>query len=429
MSAVLDCWAGLSAPHRHRQVLHRPDAPWPNEGSLLPRGAGRSYGDVCLNPQGNLLDSAGLDRFLAFDPEAGVVRCEAGMRLGPLLAWLLPRGWTLPVVPGTRWATVGGCVANDVHGKNHRAAGSFGHHVRALRLRRSDGSEHELVPGDPLLAASIGGLGLTGLVIEVELQLRRGPGFWLAQSAQVLDGIEPAVQALDRASAAQEYAAAWLDLQGAHPGRGLLLAADPAAGSGDADAFARPARVDLGRLPRLPLVAAPSIRAFNALYLALAKRRPAQSRVPALPFLFTLDAVHRWNRLYGRAGLRQYQCVLPPATALAGLRELLAALARSGQTGALAVLKRFGAQAPSGLLSFPREGFTLAMDFPARDAGLQALFDRFDAIVRQAGGALYPAKDARMDAGMFRTSFPQAEAFAAHVDPRFSSGFWRRVWI
>lgn len=429
MSPVLDCWAGLPTPHRRRLVLHRPDAAWPADGSLLPRGAGRSYGDVCLNPEGNLLDTAGLDRFLAFDPEAGVLRCEAGMRLGPLLAWLLPRGWTLPVVPGTRWATLGGCVANDVHGKNHRSAGSFGHHVRALRLRRSDGSERELVPGDALFAASIGGLGLTGLVTEVELQLRPGPGFWLQQTAQVLQDIEHAVQALDRASAAQEYAAAWLDLQGAHPGRGLLLAADPASGSGDADAFARPARVDLGHLPRLPLVGAPSIRAFNALYFALAKRRAAQSRVPALPFLFTLDAVQRWNRLYGRAGLRQYQCVLPPATALAGVRELLAALAGSGQACALAVLKRFGAHPPAGLLSFPREGFTLAMDFPARDARLQALFDRFDAIVRQVGGALYPAKDARMDAAMFRASFPPAEAFAAHVDPRFSSGFWRRVWI
>ncbi|MEZ5047971.1 MAG: FAD-binding oxidoreductase [Chitinophagaceae bacterium] len=430
MSVEVRCWAGLPTAHHERIDWSGSPASLPETaGSLLPRGAGRSYGDVCLNPGGSLIDTRWTDRYVAFDPETGVLRCESGLRLGTLLAHLRPLGWTLPVVPGTRWVTVGGALANDVHGKNHRHAGSFGHHVRAIHLLRSDGSLDRLAPGEDRFTATIGGLGLTGLVTEVALQLRRRSGMWLQEHASHARGLDRVLSELDTASAQHEYAAVWLDMTQPDPERlfGLLLAADPIEGGGDASGFARPARIGVGRLPRLPLVGRLSTRVFNAVYRRLAARHPGSRRVDERSCLFTLDSIGDWNRLYGSSGLRQYQCVLPLGTAPGGMEALCRVLSDSRVTCSLAVLKRFGDQRPAGMLSFPREGFTLAMDFPNDEERLLVLFRRLDAIVLEAGGAVYPAKDAHMSRELFRAAFTRTDEFAAHVDPRFSSGFWRRV--
>ncbi len=428
---VQHCWAGLSAPHRGVKSLWR-DAALPDAeaGSLLAYGNGRSYSDVCLNPQNTLLATRRLDHFLQFDAQTGTLHCEAGLLLGEVLAVTLPQGWFLPVLPGTRYATVGGAIANDVHGKNHCQAGSFGHQVRALSLRRSDGEVQQLHPGDQRFAASVGGLGLTGLISAAELSLRRVGGPMLEEHAEVFGNLDEGLALLQQASERTEYAAAWLDClpRREGQGRGLLLSANHCDGEGDATGLGRAPRLGMAGLPRLPLINRLSARAFNALYFSAARRRPTLARVHCLPFLFTLDALGDWNRLYGRRGLRQYQCVVPPEAAATALRDVLASVADSEETCALAVLKRFGEREAAGMLSFPRTGFTLALDFPNRGERLLNLFTRLDAIVRGAGGALYPAKDARMPAAMFRHSFPRAEAFAEHVDPGFSSGFWRRVW-
>ena len=395
---------------------------------LLAHGLGRSYGDVGLNECGTLLRTRGLDRFIAFDAATGVLRAEAGVSLDEILTLVMPQGWFLPVTPGTRYVTLGGAVANDVHGKNHHVMGSFGHHVRALGLLRSDGSTRDCSPTQhpDWLQATIGGLGLTGLILWVEIQLRRisRPHVWARhQRFAALDDY----WALDANFTPQaEYAVSWVDCL--HQGRGIFTCGDHAAadapGAPQPDARA-PATKRFPVDPPISLINGWSLRAFNMLYFH--KPLPPQGLMHWAPFFYPLDALRDWNRVYGRRGFLQYQCVLPPATMRDAARALFARIQRSGQGSFLAVFKTFGEQAAPGLLSFPRPGATLALDFPHRGADTLRLMDELDAVVREAGGALYPAKDARMPPDLFRSGFPALERFCAFVDPAFSSSFWRRV--
>jgi FAD/FMN-containing dehydrogenase len=424
----LRAWNGIPAA-RHAAVLALADreAALP-AGSLLAHGNGRSYGDVCLNSGGTLLHTRWLDKLLAFDAERGIVRVEAGLKLAELLAWLLPRGWCLPVLPGTALATVGGAVANDVHGKNHASQGSFGHHVLRLELRGSGGERWTCSADEEpeRFRATVGGLGLTGLITWVELGLLRVRDAGLVTRAQRFARLhEFWTLAGPVDQAAWPYQVAWFDCLHAEA-RGWLLEARHATEADPPTPAWAPRARRFPFMPPVSLVNAASLRAFNALYY----HRPlpqGEQVAHALPYLFPLDGIADWYRLYGPRGFYQYQCVLPPPHEREALRELLQRIRRSGEGSFLAVLKRFGARAPAGLLSFPREGATLALDFPDRGARTLALFDELDAVVREAGGALYPAKDARMPPAMFRAGFPAWERFAAFVDPRFQSDFWRRV--
>jgi FAD/FMN-containing dehydrogenase len=408
------------------------DAPLPQlPGTVLPRGNGRSYGDSCLAPDGTLLLTRGLDRFIAFDPATGVLACEAGVTLREILALSVPQGWFLPVVPGTAEVTVGGAIANDVHGKNHHVAGTFGHHVRRFALVRSDGSVRECVPGaaDGWFEATVGGLGLTGLIPWAELQLRRIPGPLMHAESERFDDLAGFFR-LSRAAASEwEYTVAWIDClaRGRGLGRGVFHRGRHAAAPAGARAVAPTRRWAMPIAPPFSLVNPWSLRAFNTAYVLRAPRRPRASSVHYAPFFFPLDAIGRWNLAYGRKGFLQHQSVVPPADAPDALAAMLDAIARSGMGSFLAVLKEFGDRAPAGLLSFPRPGTTLALDFPNTGPRLFALLDRLDAIVAEAGGALYPAKDARMAPATFRRSFPRLEAFLPYLDPSFSSGLWRRV--
>lgn len=400
-------------------------------GTALPYGNGRSYGDSCLNPDGNLLRARGLDRFIAFDPATGVLRCEAGVTLAEIIDLALPQGWFLPVTPGTRYVTVGGAVANDVHGKNHHRTGSFGHHVRAFELLRSDDSRRICTPtnSDSWFAASIGGLGLTGLITWVELQLRRVPSPVL-ETENIRFGSLDEFFALSAASAdSHEYSVAWIDClaTGRARGRGHFTRADHAPALAEERPKAPGSTLSMPLTPPFSLVNKLSLRPFNSLYYwkqpALRKRRASH----LLPFFYPLDGIREWNRMYGPAGFLQYQCVLPPSVARDGIAMLLDEIARSGNGSFLAVLKEFGNQLPPGMLSFPRPGTTLALDFPNTGAEVFRLLDRLDRIVDEAGGAIYPAKDARMSAASFQRAYPRWRDFSDYLDPRFSSGFWRRV--
>lgn len=400
------------------------------DGTLLPRGNGRSYGDVCLSDGGTLLDARGLDRFISFDAGTGLLRCESGVLLGSILDLCVPRGWFLPVVPGTRFVTVGGAIANDVHGKNHHVAGSFGGHVRAFELLRSDGNRRVCTPTAcaDWFAATLGGLGLTGFITWVELQLRRVPGPWFDTEQVRFDRLEDFFTLSEESEPAFEYTVAWVDCtaSGSHLGRGLFsrgnhVAAMPAARE------PRPRRLRVPATPPFPLVNRLSLRAFNTLYFRHTPRRPSHRRRHYRPWLFPLDGIRDWNRMYGPRGFLQYQCVLPPAAARAGVSELLGCIARARTGSFLAVLKRFGNARSCGLLSFPRPGTTFALDFANEGTRTFQLLDRLDAIVAEAGGAVYPAKDARMSADHFRQYFPAWRTFSRFVDPAFSSGFWRRV--
>jgi FAD/FMN-containing dehydrogenase len=400
------------------------------EGSFLPRGLGRSYGDVCLNDGGTLIDATPLDRFLAFDVERGVVRCGAGVTLADLLDVSLPRGWFPPVLPGTRWVTVGGAIANDIHGKNHHGAGTFGRFVTRFELLRSTGERLlcSTAENAGLFRATIGGLGLTGIVVWAELRLERAAGPWMdVERIRFRDLAE--FLALSEEDSAHEYTVAWVDCLGGagRAGRGIFLRGDHSRDPAPPSANGAASRPRL----RIPLDAPAGLlnrrtaAAFNELYYRAAGRERARARFES--FFFPLDGVGAWNRLYGRAGFVQYQCVVPEAGPDGPIRAVLDGIARSAEPSFLAVLKRFGHLASPGLLSFPCPGVTLALDFPMRGATTLRLLDELDAIVADAGGAVYPAKDARMSARSFRRFFPAADAFAAHLDPRFSSGFWRRV--
>ena len=428
MGAPGSSW-GLWPRHAHRvQRLHSRFEALPDAPSMLAWGNGRSYGDVCQNEGGLLLATRGLDRYIAFDEQTGIVECEAGVLLSELIELALPRGWFLPVSPGTAYVTVGGAIANDVHGKNHHRAASFGNHLLEFELLRSDGNVLRCSPTRhrDWFTATIGGLGLTGLIRRARLQLRRVPGPWIRGDSQRFGSL-PEFFALSEASdATHEYTVAWIDssARGRALGRGIFTRGN------HAPAEATPARRRALRLPftpPFPLVNRATLKAFNALYY----RRPGARVDDGLwhyrPFFHPLDAVLDWNRLYGPRGFYQYQCVVPDRDALPALEEMLRRIADTGLGSFLVVLKRFGHLPSLGLLSFPRPGATLALDFPNRGAPTLALLEALDAITRSVGGAVYPAKDARMSAAAFRDYFPRWQAFADYVDPQFSSSFWRRV--
>ncbi len=396
---------------------------------LLAHGNGRSYGDVCLTEKGTLLLTRGLDRFIAFDPQSGILRCEAGVTLAEILALVVPMGWFLPSTPGTRLVTVGGAVANDVHGKNHHALGSFGHHILALELWRSDGSVIECRPEDDndWFSATVGGLGLTGLIRWVELQLMpiRNPWMWVER--QRFANLEEFWTLNRQAEADWPYTVAWIDClaRGEARGRGILLAGQHAATQTKLPTFKEGSK----RIPIDPpfsLVNGLSLRAFNALYYRQPVK-PQGALTHYLPYFYPLDAIENWNRIYGRRGFYQYQCVIPPREAEAATAALLDTTAKHGEGSFLAVLKTFGNRPSLGMLSFPRPGTTLALDFPNRGDKTMQLLNEMDAIVRETGGALYPGKDARMSSNLFQSGYPQWEVFSKYIDPVFSSRFWQRV--
>ncbi|OAX56568.1 FAD-binding oxidoreductase [Xanthomonas graminis] len=402
------------------------------DGHALPRGNGRSYGDSCLNPDGSLLCTRGLDRFIGFDPATGLLRCEAGVTLAEIIDLALPQGWFLPVTPGTRYVTVAGAIANDVHGKNHHRTGSFGHHVRAFELLRSDGTRRVCSPDDDAegwFAATVGGLGLTGLITWAQIQLRRVASAAL-ETENIRFGSLDEFFALSAASAdSHEYSVAWIDClaSGRARGRGHFTRADHCPGLPEERPTPPGAGLPMPLAPPFSLVNQLSLRPFNALYFwrQPAPRKRAVSHL--LPFFYPLDGIRNWNRMYGPAGFLQYQCVLPPAASRDGIDALLAEIARSGSGSFLAVLKEFGAARSLGMLSFPRPGTTLALDFPNSGPDVFRLLERLDRIVDAAGGALYPAKDARMSAASFQRAYGRWREFSHYLDPRFSSGFWRRV--
>ncbi|MGO9388620.1 FAD-binding oxidoreductase [Rhodoblastus sp.] len=395
------------------------------ENSLLAVGLGRSYGDSGLNCGGNVIAMRGLDRVTAFDADAGVIRADAGLSLDQLIRICVPHGLFPPVAPGTRFVTLGGMVANDVHGKNHHRAGTFGSHVRWLRLRRTDGSIHDLCPDDKsgLFAATIGGLGLTGVIEQVEIQLKKA-GAYLESENIAFDNLADFFQLALEFSANHEYTVAWVDCANSK-GRGVFSCANQAS---------NPRRTLHGKKGvRFP-VEAPSfalnsmtLKAFNALYFNALRMTAHRQIVHYAPFFFPLDAILNWNRLYGRRGMYQYQCALPTEHAQDAVAEMLVQIAKSGLGSFLAVLKTFGDKPSPGLLSFPLPGATLALDFQNHGDVTLALMKRLDTIVAEARGRLYPAKDGRIGSELFASGYPELSTFAAHVDPGMSSTFWRRV--
>jgi len=401
------------------------------EAQMLPYGNGRSYGDSCLNGDGVLLQARGLDRFIRFDPVEGRIACEAGVLLAEILEVVIPAGWFLPVTPGTKFVTVGGAIANDVHGKNHHRVGTFGCHVLEFELLRSDGTRLTCSRTENAgwFGATIGGLGLTGLITWADLQLKRIDSVWIDRESVQFFGLDSFFDWSTASDRDYEYTVAWVDCasSGKALGRGIFFRGNHARKDSPP---ARPRGKKLLGLPLTPpvsLVNNATVRVFNALYYRRAKAVPSASRQHYDAFFYPLDRIDAWNRIYGPKGLLQYQCVVPLADARAVLREALLRIGSAGTGSFLAVLKLFGAQSSPGIMSFPRPGATLALDFPNHGTDVFRLLDELDGLVSEAGGAVYPAKDARMAATRFRRYFPRWEEFSNFVDPRFSSSLWRRV--
>jgi FAD/FMN-containing dehydrogenase len=340
---------------------------------------------------------------------------------------MAPRGWGLPVLPGTQLVSVGGAIANDVHGKNHHKAGTFGDHVRRLRLVRTDGEIVDCGPDQRAdwFAATVGGIGLTGIVATAELQLCPMAGPWLDTEIVPYQSLDAFLTLADESEASWEHTVGWLDSTRRGEVRGLFLRARPAEDQSGVPppvrSFSVPVTLPIGLFNRL------SIPAFNALYYAVHQRRAGRRRRAFDSFLFPLDGIGDWNRLYGPRGFYQYQFVVPRPVARAALQEVLDIVAASGQGSFLSVAKTFGERVGRGLLSFPMPGVTLSLDFANQGAPTEALFERLDTVVRHAGGRLYLAKDARMSSAMFEAGYPNGAELRRFRDPGVSSAMSRRL--
>lgn len=395
-------------------------------GTFLPVGCGRSYGDSALlgESRGVMLSLVRCQRLISFDEERGLLEVEAGSSLGEILAWSVERGFFLPVVPGTKFVTVGGAIANDIHGKNHHEAGTFGRWIESFEIHRTGAgwltcSREE---NKELFQATIGGMGLTGIIGRVLLRMEKIEGEGLvAQETVRFGSLREGWQALEELDERYPMTVAWVDMASRRMGRGVAMGGrfvkGELAGRGG-QTLAVPVDAPSCLLSR------PAIRGFNALYSLT--RRPGIAELGYQSYFFPLDGVGSWNRLYGKRGFVQYQCVVP-LNAVEVLVELQQLIIASGQGAFLSVLKKFGSRESPGLLSFPMPGWTLAMDFPMEGEATLDLLAQMDARVAEAGGRLYPAKDARMEGSFFRESYPRWSDLENLRDPSITSEFWERV--
>lgn len=402
----------------------------PAADNFLPYGNGRSYGDSCLNKEGVVFSTQNLNHFIAFDQETGLLRCESGVLLKTILDVMVPQGWFLCVVPGTQFATVGGAIANDVHGKNHHVFGNFGHHIKQFELLRSDGQRLLCSPTEnsDYFYASIGGLGLTGVITWADIQLRKVAGAAVEQENIKYQNLDDFFSLSEESEQEFEYTVAWLDClaSGDKLGRGHFTRANHKARADNT--VAAPQR-QLNVPITLPIspVNKFTLKAFNELYYHRQLDVQKNSTVHYAPYFFPLDSIYNWNRMYGKKGFLQYQCVLPPEYSKEGIRELIERIAKAKMGSFLAVLKVFGDVESQGWLSYPMAGANLALDFPYAGQKTHDFLNRLDEVVVQAGGRVYPAKDAHMQAEHFQQYYPRWEDLEQLRDPNINSSFWRRV--
>ena len=423
-------WGRVGAwEHRVRYLTDVQQIPGALQGQepALAFGMGRSYGDVCLNPQGLLWNTSTLDRFIALDQERGILHCESGVLLRDIQRLVVPRGWMLPVTPGTQWVTVGGAIANDVHGKNHHRFGTFGDHLVRFNLARTDGSllACDTVHQADLFAATVGGIGLTGVVTDAVLQLRRVPSAWIVEESVPFNDLDEFLEIADESVDNWEYTVSWVDCFSGGDVRGIFIRGDHSHASGGKLPSGKGITVPFS--PPISLVNRLSLRAFNSAYFNYKSYRAGRFLTHYEPFFYPLDGLFEWNRIYGPRGFYQYQCVVPRSDGEAVIGELFAEIRRHGEGSFLSVLKTFGERRPVGLLSFPMPGITLALDFPNRSPSTRRLFDRLDQVVAAAGGRLYLAKDARMDRALFQSGYEQLENFQQYRDSGISSAMSRRL--
>ncbi len=400
--------------------------------SLLPYGNARSYGDSCLNSEGIVIDNRSLDHFMEFDTEEGILRCESGTTFSDILALIVPQGWFLPVTPGTKFVTLGGAIANDVHGKNHHQDGTLGRHIRCFELMRSDGNKLicSLNENPEFFSATIGGLGLTGFINWAEIQLIKIPSPFIKVETTAFHGLDEFYALSETANTKHRYSVAWLDCAsgGKQFARGLFMSGDHASCDKTNKSALHEPKVSIPFNFPQKVINRYTIRAFNALYFnknnLLSAGKITYQHYDS--FFYPLDGIGNWNRIYGSQGFYQYQFVIP-FSERPTMGRILNKIVDSGLGSFLAVLKEFGDLTSPGMLSFPSSGICLALDFANRGEVTLKLIEDLDQLVMEAGGSVYPAKDVRMSSKAFQQYYPNFEKFKTYIDPRFSSDFWRRV--
>ena len=396
---------------------------------VLPVGMGRSYGDVCLLEGGNLLVTTGMNRLIDFDETTGVLTAEAGITLAQILDFAVPRGWFLPVSPGTKYVTLGGAIANDIHGKNHEVAGSFGNHVPCFELVRSDGTRRlcSAIENPEWFYATIGGMGLTGMITWAQLRMRPIVSRMIDYEGIQFHGIDEFLD-LKKQYQHVEYTVSWVDCTstGKNFARGIFMLGEHSQVPSELKPSPEPKLVFPMEAPGWALNKT-SVSMFNTVFF----HKQMKKRVKALqdyePFFYPLDKVLRWNRLYGRNGLLQFQYAIPWSDAKEGTIAILKEIAKSGLASFLAVLKAFGDIPSLGMMSFPTPGIMFALDFPIKKDVSFPLMERLGDMTREFNGRLYSAKDAAMTPAQFEQFYPQWREFARFRDPMIMSSYWERV--
>ncbi len=401
--------------------------------SILPYGYGRSYGDSCLNEGGISVDVSHLRNFISFDDECGLIKCEAGVSLADVLEVVVPRGWFLPVTPGTKFVSIGGAIANDVHGKNHHVAGTFGRHVTKFELVRSNGDHLICSPeqNSELFSATIGGLGLTGMIIWAEFHLKKIVNPYIDMESIRFESLDEFFELSTASDKDFAYSMSWVDLLigGSALCRGKFLR-----GNHNQDPALAKKPLKQQKLPLTVPIDFPSfvlntytVKVFNEAYYHVQREKYVKKVESYDPFFYPLDAIHNWNRIYGKHGFFQYQFVVPFENGRDALYKIIHHIQQAGEGSFLTVLKQFGDIQSPGMLSFPRPGITLALDFSNHGERTQKFLRELDRIIEDNGGVLYPAKDSRMSPESFQKYYPRWKEFEQYIDPKFSSSFWRRV--
>lgn len=394
---------------------------------FLPIGNCLSYGDSCLLDRGTLLKLTNRNLILFFDQEKGIIEIESGITLDQLLRFIVPRGWFLPVTPGTKFVTIGGAIANDVHGKNHHTDGNFGHHLLEITIRRSAEGTLKCSPTvhSSLFSATIGGLGLTGVILQAKIKLHRICSSLIDVEEIKFNSLNEYFK-IDEEAHRWKYTVAWVDtssqnirgiyLRGNHCTQGALI--PHIAPKFDLKFF----------LPSITLNNF-TLKLLSKLYFLKNIRKISKKSIHYDSFFYPLDFIQNWNRAYGHRGFYQFQCVLPKATASNALDQIFHLCRKNGQYSFLSVLKTFGHAPALGMLSFPCEGVTLCLDFANNGIKTRAHFKELHTLIKKFNGKLYPAKDGLMCADDFIASYPHYEKFQIYCDPDIASSFSRRVHL
>lgn len=401
-----------------------------NGKKYLVQGSARSYGDVCLNTHHTIIKSSNLNFFKNFDAENGILICEAGVILKDIQDTFFPKGWMLPVSPGTQLITVGGAIANDIHGKNHHIRGNFGHHVLQLSLLRSDGQIYSCsrTENSELFRATIGGIGLTGIILSAKIKLMSVSSPFLQVEYLTFRGISEFLRINSESENKFEYTVSWIDCLSGKNVRGVFIRANHIIDQINLTHVKKQQKKIL-ITPPISCINTLSLKLFNQFYYHLnAQKKGKKNQQHFYDFQYPLDSIENWNVLYGKKGFYQYQCVIPLSTAQDAIEKMLELIAKSQQGSFLVVLKAFGDIKNEGMLSFPISGITLALDFPNLGDKTLKLFKQLDQIVLDNLGRLYLAKDARMDRTFFLQTYPQVFEFEKFRDPAISSDMALRLF-